>query len=117
VFRSAVTLFICYVTNYLVRLVVVELVDAYGREHRVEDRELPRGESSDPARGGVFGSSAAMAWIGRGEAYMMHRAPRPCVASLTKPISDAMVLMRENMDPDGHFEFWSLRAFVLSGVS
>ena len=30
-----------------VRLVVVELVDAYGREHRVEDRELARGEAAD----------------------------------------------------------------------
>ena len=30
---------------------------------------------------------------------MMHRAPRPCVASLTKPISPAMVLMRENIEP------------------
>ena len=29
------------------RLVVVELVDAYGREHRVEDRELARGEAAD----------------------------------------------------------------------
>ena len=30
-----------------VRLVVVELVDAYRREHRVEDRELARGEAAD----------------------------------------------------------------------
>ena len=30
-----------------VRLVVVELVDAYRREHRVEDRELTRGEAAD----------------------------------------------------------------------
>ena len=29
------------------RLVVVELVDAYRREHRVEDRELARGEAAD----------------------------------------------------------------------
>ena len=33
--------------NHLVRLVVVELVDAYRREHRVEDRELARGEAAD----------------------------------------------------------------------
>ena len=33
--------------SYLVRLVVVELVDAYRREHRVEDRELARGEAAD----------------------------------------------------------------------
>ena len=45
-----------------VRLVVVELVDAYRREHRVEDRELTRGESSDPARGGGLG--AARRWRG-----------------------------------------------------
>ena len=30
-----------------VRLVVVELVDAYRREHRVEDRELARGEAAN----------------------------------------------------------------------
>ena len=29
------------------RLVVVELVDAYRREHRVEDRELARREAAD----------------------------------------------------------------------
>ena len=29
------------------RLQVVELVDAYRREHRVEDRELARGEAAD----------------------------------------------------------------------
>ena len=36
-----------------VRLVVVELVDAYRREHRVEDRELARREAADHARGGA----------------------------------------------------------------
>ena len=30
-----------------VRLVVVELVDAYRREHRVEDRELASGKAAD----------------------------------------------------------------------
>ena len=33
-----------------VRLVVVELVDAYRREHRVEDRELARREAADHTR-------------------------------------------------------------------
>ena len=47
-----------------VRLVVVELVDAYRREHRVEDRELARGEAAnhDAPRAEALGGE--LGWSG-----------------------------------------------------
>ena len=62
------------------RLVVVELVDAYRREHRVEDRELARGEAADQ------GPLAARTQAGVVKVCFLHSAYRAADAAREKPL-------------------------------